>query len=154
LHLKQVDKALFGHRHFVVVPAGDEWAAELPWIAGTATEPAGSAPSITVLTDGGQIACPDVESSVEAGRRVIVIAGSGRTADTFAAALVGSSGDPRAAALANSGLLTSVPVPETDSPNSPRCSALSSVRGPIRVRHADILAASPRSLFAAARRAP
>jgi SLOG in TRPM, prokaryote len=57
----------------VVVP-GDERGAESPWIAREATELAASAPSITVFITGGQIAYADVESSVEAGRRAIVIA--------------------------------------------------------------------------------
>ena len=72
---------------------------------------------------------PMWRSSVEAGRRVIVIAGSGRTADTLAAALVESSGDPRAAALANSGLLTSVPETEL--------AELTALRGSIRGKRTD-----------------
>ena len=100
------------HTHFIVVP-GDEWGAESPWIACAATQLAEHRPSITVLINGGQIAYSDVERSVEAGRRVVVIAGSGRTADTLADALAGSSGDARAAGLATSGLLTSIPANDT-----------------------------------------
>jgi SLOG in TRPM, prokaryote len=99
------------HTHFVIVP-GDQWGAESPWIARTATVLAGSRPSITVLINGGEIAYSDVEHSVQAGRRVIVIAGSGRTADVIAAALAGTETDERAHSLAESGLVRSVSVDE------------------------------------------
>jgi SLOG in TRPM, prokaryote len=97
------------HTHFVIVP-GDQWGAESPWIAQTATILADSAPSITVLINGGEIAYADVERSVGAGRSVVAVAGSGRTADEFAAALAGESADERAAALIPSGLIRSVPA--------------------------------------------
>ncbi|OCB31431.1 hypothetical protein A5675_26575 [Mycobacterium malmoense] len=92
------------HTHFVVVP-GDQWGAEAPWIARTATVIAGAAPSITVLVNGGKIAYSDVRHSVEAGRPVVVIAGSGGTADVFAGALAGAPADDRAATLIGSGLI-------------------------------------------------
>lgn len=97
------------HTHFLFVP-GEQWGAETPWIAETATLLAGSAPSVTVLINGGEIAHTDVERSVQAGRTVVVVAGSGRTADALAGALAGSSADERAAALIRSGLIRSVPV--------------------------------------------
>lgn len=97
------------HTHFVIVP-GDQWGAESPWIAQTATILADSAPSITVLINGGDVAYADVERSVQAGRSVVAVAGSGRTADQFAAALAGESADQRAAALIPSGLIRSVPA--------------------------------------------
>ena len=74
----------------------------------TATVLAGATRSITVLINGGQIAFADVERSVEAGRWVLVISGSGRTADVFAAALARVAGDTRSEALVDSGLLSSV----------------------------------------------
>jgi hypothetical protein len=92
------------HTHFVIVP-GDTWGDEAPWIARTATVLAGAAPSITVLIGGGQIAYSDVRHSVEAGRRVVVVAGSGGTADGLADALAGAAADRRAAALIGSGLI-------------------------------------------------
>ncbi len=99
------------HTDFVVVP-GEQWGAEAPWIAQTATVLAGTAGSITVLVNGGQIGYSDVQHSVEAGRPVVVISGSGGTADVFAAALAGASADERAAALVKSGLISSVPMDE------------------------------------------
>jgi hypothetical protein len=92
------------HTHFIVVP-GDNWGDEAPWIAYSATILAGTAPSITVLIGGGQIAYSDVQHSVEEGRRVVVVAGSGGTADVLADALAGAPPDRRAAALIGSGLI-------------------------------------------------
>jgi hypothetical protein len=97
------------HTHFVVVP-GKEWGAEAPWIAHTATALAQSAPSVTVLVNGGEIAYTDVKCSVDAGRPVLVVAGSGRTADVFDAALRGQPADAEARALVASGLVSSVPA--------------------------------------------
>jgi hypothetical protein len=99
------------HTHFVIVP-GEEWGAESPWIARTATVLAGGARSITVLVNGGQIAYSDVQRSVETGRPVLVIAGSGRTSDVLAGALAGAAADERATLLLESGLLRSVPMDE------------------------------------------
>ena len=97
------------HTHFVIVP-GDEWGSEVPWIAQAAAVLASGAPSVTVLINGGEIAYADVEQSVAYGRRVVVLAGSGRTADQFDAALRGAPADARARALVKSGLVTSVPA--------------------------------------------
>jgi hypothetical protein len=116
------------HSHFVIVP-GDEWGAEAPWISNTATLLAGSSPSVTVLINGGQVAYDDVARSVQAGRRVLVVAGSGRTADAIAGALDGADFGERADALAGSGLISSVPV---DQP-----AALAGVLGEILGEHAN-----------------
>lgn len=97
------------HTHFVFVP-GDEWGAEAPWIARTATVLSGTARSITLLVNGGQIAYSDVRQSVETGRTVLVVAGSGGTADVFVGALAGALADDRAAALIKSGLIRSIPM--------------------------------------------
>jgi SLOG in TRPM, prokaryote len=97
------------HSHFIIVP-GDEWGAESPWIADTASVLAGGRPSVTVLINGGEIAYSDVERSVQARRRVVVVAGSGRTADAIAGALVGTMSDDRAERLAGTGLVDAVPL--------------------------------------------
>ncbi|MBA3431033.1 MAG: hypothetical protein H0U16_06080 [Actinobacteria bacterium] len=95
------------HTHFVLVP-GDRWGDESPWIARVASVLAGEASSITVLIDGGEVSWEDVTNSVEAGRRVFVVAGSGRLADTLNDALLGHSEDERALEMARSGLLTTI----------------------------------------------
>jgi SLOG in TRPM, prokaryote len=97
------------HTHFVIVP-GDNWGDEAPWIARAATVLAETSPSITVLIGGGRIAYSDVQHSVETGRRVLVVAGSGGTADELA----GDGADQRASALMGSGLITIV---RADQPN-------------------------------------
>lgn len=105
LHAEAVLEAR--HTHFVVVP-GDNWGVESPWIARTASVIAGATPSITLLVNGGQIAYSDVQHSVEAGRRVVVIGGSGGTADVFAAVLAGGPSDHRASTLIRSGLIRAI----------------------------------------------
>jgi hypothetical protein len=112
------------HTHFVLVP-GDQWGDESPWIPRVAGVLAGGAPSVTVLFNGGRIALDDVEHSLEAGRKVIVVAGSGRSADALAAALDGEPADERIAGLAASGMIRALPV--DDPPGLTR--ALSAVLG-------------------------
>ncbi|HLO87225.1 MAG TPA: hypothetical protein VK203_19765 [Nostocaceae cyanobacterium] len=90
------------HTHFVLVP-GSNWGDESPWIVEVATVLAHGAPSLTVLINGGEISFSDAFNSVMAGRLVIAIAGSGRTADKLASALHGEITDERAQKLAASG---------------------------------------------------
>jgi hypothetical protein len=92
------------HTHFVLVP-GDNWGDESPWISDVATMLANNAPSVTVLLNGGEITFDDAFYSVNTGRLVVVIAGSGRTADILADALRGEGTDERAKKLAKSGIL-------------------------------------------------
>ncbi len=95
------------HTHFVLVD-GSRWGDEAPWIAAVADELSAGAPSATVLVGGGVIAWDDVGESVRAGRPVIAVAGSGRTADAIAAAARGEAREERAQSLAASGLLQAV----------------------------------------------
>jgi SLOG in TRPM, prokaryote len=95
------------HTHFVLVP-GCNWGDESPWIVQIATLLANGAPSITVLINGGEITFIDALNSVIAGRLVMVIAGSGRTADKLASALHGDVTDERAKQLAESGCLQTI----------------------------------------------
>jgi SLOG in TRPM, prokaryote len=95
------------HSHFLLVP-GSKWGDESPWIANVASELAGNAPSVTVLINGGEVTWKDARQNIQAGRSVIVIAGSGRTADVLAAVLRGEQTDARAESLIRSGLVTAV----------------------------------------------
>lgn len=122
-----------GHTHFVVVP-GDQWGDESPWIADVATALSGAAPSVTVLVNGGQIALDDVEHSLDAGREVVVVAGSGRAADALAAALDGAAADRRAAELAGRGGIHSVPA---DDPAGLARSLSAALRAPATRPRAD-----------------
>lgn len=92
------------HTHFVLVP-GSNWGDESHWIAQLATALAGHHPSVTVLINGGEVTWRDALQSVKAEREILVIAGSGRTADILAAATRGHATDERAAALVASGLV-------------------------------------------------
>jgi hypothetical protein len=92
------------HPYFVLVP-GAKVGDGAPWIARAATELAGGWPSVTVLVNGGEIAYTDVACSLHAGRPVLAIAGSGRTADQLASAIRGDRADERAVRLAVSGLV-------------------------------------------------
>jgi hypothetical protein len=97
------------HTHFVLVP-GENWGDESPWLAWVAAAVADGLPSVTVVVNGGKITLDDVESSLLAMRPVIVLDGSGRTADDVAAALEDDGSDERLRGLAASGLITAVPA--------------------------------------------
>lgn len=87
------------HTHVLLVP-GREWGDESPWLSRVAAAIAGGSPSVTLVVNGGQITYDDIELSLRAGRPVIVVAGTGRTADDIAAAARGAAPNPRAARLA------------------------------------------------------
>jgi SLOG in TRPM, prokaryote len=95
------------HSHFVLVP-GSSWGDEAPWISRLAGAIAGEKPSVTVLVNGGEIAWTDVAESVSAGRPVLAVAGTGRTADALVAALADGPKDDRAARLVATGLVLAV----------------------------------------------
>jgi hypothetical protein len=97
------------HTHFVLVP-GDQWGDESSWITATASHLAGVAPSLTVLVNGGDIAYRDATFSLAVGRPLLVIRGSGRTADEIATAIRGEPSDPRAHQIVTSGLVTYVDI--------------------------------------------
>lgn len=94
------------HTHFILVP-GSNWGDESFWIAKVASTIA-DAMSVTLLINGGEITWKDATQSVEADRSIIVVAGTGRTADILAAALYGHSGDERAETLIASGLVRAI----------------------------------------------
>ncbi|NET08921.1 MAG: hypothetical protein F6K09_29420 [Merismopedia sp. SIO2A8] len=93
------------HTHCILIP-GSEWGDESPWIAQVATLVAKGQPSVAVLINGGEVTWKDAQANVDLQRPVVVIAGSGRTADVLAEALLGLSvTDQRAQPLVKSGLL-------------------------------------------------
>ena len=99
------------HTLFLLVP-GTRWGDEVQWMMDVAEVVAGRQPSVTVLMNGGQIAYTDVAASLHSGRPVVVLAGSGRTADAIAQARAGNGGDDRAVEIAASPLTTVVDVGE------------------------------------------
>jgi hypothetical protein len=101
------------HTHLVLVP-GRAWGAESLWIAQVADVMAAGKPSVTLLANGGEIAYDDVTSSLERDRPVMVLAGTGRTADAIAGARDAHVADPRAARIARSRLTTIVSIQDID----------------------------------------
>ncbi len=89
------------HTQVILVP-GQTWGDESPWLAEVATAIADGQPSLTLVVNGGQITFDDIDHSLQAGRPVIILAGTGRTADAIAAAARGDTGDPKAARAAAS----------------------------------------------------
>jgi hypothetical protein len=99
------------HTLSLLVP-GTRWGDEARWISHVAEIVAGGGPSVTVLVNGGQIAYADVDASIRSGRPVVVLAGSGRTANAIAEARAGNGEDARAVEIAASPLTTVVRVEE------------------------------------------
>lgn len=101
------------HSHIVLVP-GDAWGDESPWLSEIAAALSAGHASATLLVNGGEIAYDDVHHSLAAGRPVVVIAGSGRTADAIASAGVDLGGYERARRVAASPLVrvVSLDAPE------------------------------------------
>jgi hypothetical protein len=99
------------HTHFVLVP-GHTWGDEAPWLARLAETIGGR--TATVLVNGGEISRRDSELCVQAGRPLIVLAGSGRTADALAAAAAGRPPDETSARIAATGLVRPVELRDRD----------------------------------------
>jgi hypothetical protein len=89
------------HTHVILVP-GQAWGDESPWLSRVATAIADGQPSLTLVINGGQITYDDIDHSLHANRPVIVLDGTGRTADAIAAAARGDTADPKAARVAAS----------------------------------------------------
>lgn len=99
------------HSHFVLVP-GSRWGDEVVWIARVARLLAGDRPSLTLLVNGGDVAFDDVAESIRVGRPVLVVGGTGRAADTLAAALRDEAPDEQVRTLASSALVHAVDLGE------------------------------------------
>jgi hypothetical protein len=97
------------HSHLVLVP-GDGWGDESPWLVHVADAIAGDRASLTVVVNGGEITYQDAAESLRRGRSLIVLRGTGRTADAIADARAGRAADPRAAEIAASPLTRIVAV--------------------------------------------
>jgi hypothetical protein len=93
------------HTLFLLVP-GKQWGDESRWMMDVAGVVAGRRCSVTLLLNGGEIAYTDVAASLGSGRPVVVLAGSGGTADAIAEARAGNGDDDRAVEIAASPLMT------------------------------------------------
>ena len=92
------------HTHFLIVP-GERWGDESPWLDLLAAAVAVERPTLTVLVNGGDVSWEDVAASVSGGRRVLVVDGTGRTADLLAEAVRTGSDPGRAGLLAETGMI-------------------------------------------------
>jgi hypothetical protein len=72
------------HTHFMLVP-GDGWGDESPWISAVADRLARGRGTLMLVAAGGEITRLDVAHRLRTGGRVLVLAGSGGTADRLAA---------------------------------------------------------------------
>jgi len=71
------------YTHFILVP-GSEFGDESPWIVEAASLLSTAHNSVTILLNGGGISRKDIQLSLEAGRPVIALSGTGRLADELA----------------------------------------------------------------------
>jgi hypothetical protein len=114
------------HTHIVLVP-GHSWGDESPWLAQVADVIAGGRPSATLVINGGEITYDDIAQSLVRRRPVLVLAGTGRTADAIAAAAAGQHAEPRAVQVAASPLTRILAVSNRDA----LCDALRSALEPV-----------------------
>ena len=80
------------HSHVVAVdnpsaPAQDTWGSETDTMYWLFAKLAEGRPSVTIVANGGGITLAEVESNLRAGRRIILIEGSGRAADALVSLL-------------------------------------------------------------------
>ena len=99
------------HTHCLLIP-GNQWGDESPWIADVASVLSNGLPSVAVLINGGQVTWKDASCNVDKKRPIVVIAGSGRTADDMAAVLRGKRAPDQQAHLFASDLLQAVDLNE------------------------------------------
>ncbi len=87
--------ALEPNHDLVLLVPGDEWGAESVWLVSAARVLSDGQPVVAVLFDGGPIALSEARECAMQGWPLIVVAGTGRSADLIA----GRPGDPGAAEL-------------------------------------------------------
>jgi hypothetical protein len=68
-------------------PAQDTWGSETDMMYWLFSKLADGRPSVTIVANGGGITLEEVEANVRAGRRMILIEGSGRAADALVSLL-------------------------------------------------------------------
>ena len=71
------------YSHFILVP-GSQFGDESTWISDTAILLSKDHQSVTILINGGEVSRKDIELSLEDGRPVIALGGTGRLANDLA----------------------------------------------------------------------
>ena len=84
------------HSHVVAVdnpsaPRQDSWGSETEAMYWLFAKLAEGRPSVAIVANGGGITLNEVEANVRAGRRIILIKGSGRAADALVSLLEGTT---------------------------------------------------------------
>ncbi|WP_432813307.1 hypothetical protein [Pantanalinema sp. GBBB05] len=96
------------HTHFLLVP-GQQWGDESAWIAQVAALLSPENASATIVINGGEITLKqDIPNSLKHQRPVLVLAGTGRTADRVAAVATGQTSDAEIQSLIDSGLIVAI----------------------------------------------
>ncbi len=91
------------HSHFVLVE-GKDWGDETMTMYGLAEYLSRDCPALTIFAGGGGITITEMETNVAQGRKMILLAGSGRATDAVLAARAGQPvGDPRLLEIARMG---------------------------------------------------
>jgi hypothetical protein len=72
-----------GYSNFILAP-GSHYGEDSPWIADAAAWLSQGNRSVTILANGGSVSQIDVTLSLESGRPIVVLAGTGRLADNIA----------------------------------------------------------------------
>lgn len=70
------------YSHFILVP-GSQFGDESPWIVDMASLLSKGRRAVTILINGGEVSRKDIQLSLENGRPVIALRGTGRLADEF-----------------------------------------------------------------------
>jgi hypothetical protein len=84
------------HSHFLLVP-GERWGDESPWLTAAAERLAGGRGTLMLVAGGGEVTRWDVLHRLRQRGRVLVLAGSGGTADALVAWCRGAQPPPVAA---------------------------------------------------------
>jgi hypothetical protein len=85
--------ALESNHSLVLLVPGEEWGAESVWLISTARVLSDGQPVVAVLFDGGPIALSEARECAVQGWPLIVVAGTGRTADLIAGGTGGAGSD-------------------------------------------------------------
>jgi hypothetical protein len=91
------------HSHFVLVE-GREWGDETGTMYALIGEWSSACPTVAVFAGGGEVTLEEMRSNLRQGRKMILLAGSGRTTDAVLAARgAGSSPEPAVREIAAQG---------------------------------------------------
>jgi len=99
------------HTHFILVP-GDNWSSEASWLVEAANIVAQEKPLIVIVINGGDTTLEELSYATKIKKTVIVVAGSGRLADSLDSVIQteGTNPDQRIKDLIMTGLFSSINI--------------------------------------------